>query len=314
MRSSLAPWLTCLALSPALSAQTQLYGEANIYSQAVLIPDTTAVELTGELSHLGFRHQSSFDEARTVTFDLKTGFDWLAGTALVVQRGEVAMTGDTGTLGVRYGETALSASNAWLQLSDNDPLSWRGFLLPASSSNLSLPTGVEAAEGFFYQSPILGEQIAIGVSVLPAEFSGGDAGLSLAVASEASQLSYFAGFEVNGAYQQSAWARALVEAKLDKLSVGGGLQWMNQAMTDVSALALMSWFKNAENSSPWQWMGRVSWSQRQGGSTEQSVYLSGLAERRLSDKAAAYGFTEFWVNDDESNWVTYVGGGFRLSF
>ncbi len=311
------------AMSAGLAcAKTELYGEANAFSQIVHTEEGSALQLFGYLSQFGFRNSIPLENETNAFFDVAIGYSITDFTSPWLNESHIGITGEYGQISLFYGPTPVETSNSMLQLMERDPDSLNGLFSASSASGLGIAVGDSAigseADGILYESPKLSNNLTLAFAILPTEQIDSDPGFAFSGTYDDQKATLTVGFQVNREGEDDQLLRLIGQTKKDDASLGGGFQFASNrdqetAIRTFFAFAKMPW-QIGQKTTQTKLLTGFSWLTDTADDTESEGYFSLVNAQSWNSKVSTYVFAEWWLQNDLEDRTVDLGAGMRISF
>lgn len=312
-----------LGLAASASAKTTVYGVANGMVYVENTDPGMSLELDADESHFGFRGDAPITDQVTGLFDARFYADIVdlnnSSYAFALQ-GHVGAQGDFGTLRLFGGPTPVSKTQRYLDPEFDGPIRHHlilggGILTP----DRFLPTGTQYGTGLNFTSNDLQGGLSFDGAVLPAQDPEGDTGFSLAINLDQPTFRASAGFEVNGAADNTQVFRLVGEYDLGTLTLGGLLQMAGNSDQDLNGTSFLAFGKMPVNVTRWPTRLAISGgyaSQEDDADVvnETQTFFSALHEIQYNPQVSTYTFGEVFLPVESEGNATRVGGGMKIKF
>ncbi|GGX47573.1 porin [Saccharospirillum salsuginis] len=319
--------MTAIAIASGLSAtadaRTTIYGVADGMVYVENTDPGASLELDADRSYFGFKGDTPITPEVTAVFDSRYYADIVDlnnGAFPFALQGHVGVQGDFGTLRLFGGPTPVSKTRSYYNLMEDEPTSHAlilggGMLTP----NAFLPTGTGYNTGLNYTSNDLQGGLSFDGAILPAQNPDGDTGFSVAANVEQPSFRASAGFEVNGAAEDTQVFRLVGEYDLGEITLGGLLQMAGNSDQDLNGTSFLGFAKMPLDVTRWPTRLRVSggYAQQENDADtidETQTYFSAVHEIQFSNQVSSYSFGEVFLPEESEGNVTRFGGGLRIKF
>lgn len=317
-----ATLLCCLVanLAAVVEARTTLYGEANAFTQLDFLEDSTLTTVTGVLTELGFRGEQEVSDTMNASFYLTLVNDPMAFGAYFAEAAEVMLEGEFGRAGFFAGSTPLSATNAYLQLINDDWWFTDQAYAAAQSYDLDVPVGRGFVDGLAYQSPSVSEALTFDAAYIPSEEVGGEAGVSLAAHYRVETIRVSGAFDINAEIADTQVFRIIGEVDVNDTTAGGGVQVASNSANDVLVNNYLLFVKMPlllnELTSDIRVLIAVNRLTDAADEDFNVIYLNYLQNFPLAEKVHVYGYAQYLSDDTSGGSVNTLslGGGLRVLF
>jgi len=316
--------MTAIAIASGLAAtanaRTTIYGLADGMVYVENTDPGTSLELDAYQSYFGFKGDTPITPDIAAVFDSRFYADIVEFGQPRAIEGHVGVQGDFGTLRLFGGPTPVSKTRSYYNLMEDDPTNQTlilggGMLTP----NAVLPTGAGYNTGMNYTSNDLQGGLSFDGAILPAQDPDGDTGFSVAANVEQPSFRASAGFEVNGAAENTQVFRLVGEYDLGEITLGGLLQMAGNSDQDLNGTSFLGFAKMPLDVTRWPTRLRVSggYAQQENDADtidETQTYFSAVHEIQFSNQVSSYSFGEVFLPEESAGNVTRFGGGLRIKF